>query len=386
MYIISASDDFKYIEGWLKTNVLTSDEKLEMLVETRNREYMLKAINNSDYKLEDRHRLILAQMLKNAKIKAELSKRYEPECIQNKIELPFSMTVGIEIESEGYFALNFLGEIWEGWKAEKEATNVADGLEVKSPKLKSTEEDSKSIYKMCNTLIDIGQEVSEQWGGHIHIGADFLTGTDSYVNLLKMWCVSEKILYLISNQENEITRESAIIGDEYAKPISKKIKQAIENGTINLDTEQDLEDFIEQLKEVQELEEGDDRYFSINFLNIGKENKNTIEFRLPNATLSPKIWIENINLFGGIVKAAEEIAIVQRKPEIERTEEEKEKLQLFEKLISGRLEEREILDILLTLTVKADKKQIYVSRYESNKKLMKKHPNLKKILDEEIEF
>lgn len=363
-YLIEAVGELKYANGWVESNVLSPEEKLEVIIGTRDKEYMAICMNGKIGDLPDELRLILAQMLDCEEVKKTLSEKYRTENPEYQIQLPEGMKAGIEIESEGWFGHFFLKELWDGWNGKKEG----EGLEVVSPILTGTTQDTQNIYKTCNALIDIGQDVSEQYGGHIHIGADYLSGTDSYINLLTMWCVSEKTLYLISNQENELTRKDAIIGDEYAKPISKSIKEALKNGTINLDSKQDLTDFIQQLKDFQ----NEERNLGINFLNVGSKEKNTIEFRIPNATLSPKVWIENINLFGGLVKVSEEIAKIQRKSEEERTEEEEIKLMLFEKMISQELDEAERLNILLTLTVGEKNKQAYVSRYESNKALMKK--------------
>lgn len=49
------------------------------------------------------------------------------------------------------------------------------------------------------------------------------------------------------------------------------------------------------------------RYYGINF-----KKQDTIEFRLSNGTLNANTWIENINLFGGIIKVAQNIAIIQK--------------------------------------------------------------------------
>ena len=80
--------------------------------------------------------------------------------------------------------------------------------------------------------------------------------------------------------------------------------------------------FTSELRKVQSRNENDiARYSGINFMNTGSQGKNTIEFRLANGTIDPDTWIENINLFGGLVKSAQELAEIQKKPENERTEE-----------------------------------------------------------------
>lgn len=94
-----------------------------------------------------------------------------------------------------------------------------------------------------------------------------------------------------------------------AASISKKVSEAIEKGTINLDSEEDLNEFIKGLQNIQENELG--RSASLNLLNINN-GKNTIEFRVANGTINPDIWIENVRLFGRIVQISEKLAQIEK--------------------------------------------------------------------------
>ena len=106
------------------------------------------------------------------------------------------------------------------------------------------------------------------------------------------------MIFLISNDAGNLPRESVY---EFAGPILEKLHQALDDEDIELDSEEDIVQFCKQLKKVQSENPNDVRYSAINFENFGDENKNTIEFRLSNGTLNPRTWIENINLFGGIM-------------------------------------------------------------------------------------
>ena len=117
---------------------------------------------------------------------------------------------------------------------------------------------------------------------------------ESWDNLSSIWSSTEEILYIISNARGETPRDGVLL---YAKPYSGQLEKLLSSGSINLEDEESLGIF---LKKTQ-LQS---RFFSINFDNIGKA-KNTIEIRLPNGTVDAETWIQNINLFGGIVKAAE---------------------------------------------------------------------------------
>jgi len=259
--------------------------------------------------------------------------------------LPKGMTIGVEIESEGEFSKAIQGINLEGWKGKADYTLV-HGVEVTSPVLNGSERDSQNIYLICNLLKDFGQYASQRCGGHIHIGADYLKSKEDYVNLITIWGNTEEILYLISNRPGELIRNGAIL--MYAEPISRKMQKAMKRGTINLDSEEDVEQFTKALYTVQR-----DRSSGINFENVNDEEKRTIEFRLSNGTLDPNVWIENINLFGGLVKAAKE-------PQND----------LLKGLADKQKSQEELLEILLQLTVSEDKRDIYRQRYRENSKLM----------------
>ena len=92
---------------------------------------------------------------------------------------------------------------------------------------------------------------------------------------------------------------------------------------------------------------GATRYRGINFDNItNTDGKNTIEIRMPNGTINADTWIQNINLFGGIVKIAEETAEIQSKDERKLSLEEKRKLDLFNKLGRDKLKNKEKLVLI----------------------------------------
>lgn len=275
-----------------------------------------------------------------------------------KIKLPPGMTIGIEIESEGIYSKYIpRGVLNNRWKRTPE-NSLEDGVEIVSPILTGSDEDSKEIYEICDFLVDIGQTTSERCGGHVHIAADYLTSKEAYFNLLEIYGNCEEIIYAISNAANSNLRKGI---KEFCKPVSQEWEKLIESGRLNAGAEK--EEVIRQLQEVQ----GQIKYFGINFKNIGT-SKNTIEFRMPNGTLDPDTWIENVNLFGGIIKAAQELAIIQSKAPHEITEEDKEKLGLLNKIKSPNIDENERLEALLSLTV--EDKEVYRERYSKNIELM----------------
>ena len=123
---------------------------------------------------------------------------------------------------------------------------------------------------------------------------------ESWTNLAEIWGNSEKILYVISNAKGEIPRKDIL---SYAKPTSSKLEELLNSKSVELNDEKDIKEILEDTQE-------NDKYCGINFQNLG-EYKNTIEIRLANGTLDADTWIENINLFGGLVRASQELAIIQ---------------------------------------------------------------------------
>ena len=293
------------------------------------------------------------------------------------ITLPGQMTIGVEIESEGLASREEIEKIIGNllkertWELSSDITLI-NGTEAISPILRK-DIASHEIYTVCNALYSLGQETSERCGGHIHIGADYLTDLQDWKNLRNIWNNTEKILYIISNRKGEIPREEVL---KYAKPISGKDES--KQKTINLESESDLENFIAGIKKIQ-----GDRFSAINYVNVGEEEKNTIEFRLPNGTLDPTTWIENINLFGGLVRVSHELSKIMLKSEEQRTEEEKKMLYNYE-VIQMEQGERKVAEALIGLCVSQEQMQTYLDRYDENSELLEKTPEINDGLNGQI--
>lgn len=293
--------------------------------------------------------------------------------IEEKIKLPSNMTKGMEIESEGKNSRLIrmkMNAIHTKWIATTDSS-LKEGIEIISPVPKAignNREDENGIKLICGMLIELGQNTSERCGAHVHIGADYLTTTESWINLLEIWGNTEKIIYIISNKEGEIPRYEI---RNMAKPFSGELEDALKTENSKIKDEVTLKHLV---KEIQK-----DRRYGINFKNLGNE-KNTIEFRISNGTLDAKTWIENINLYGGVVKAAEDIAMIQLKKEEDRTDDEKNKLNNFERLKNPQLSEKEKLEILLYITISEEDRKTYEERYNVNSELLKQAPEIQQLL------
>ena len=188
------------------------------------------------------------------------------------VTLPDKMTIGVEIESEGLASREEIAGIIGNlsWKLKPDDT-LDDGIEAVPSSGLTPSTAGDEIYGACKALCLSGQTISERCGGHIHIGADYLTDLQDWKNLRTIWNDTEKILYIISNRKGEIPRKGVLV---YARPISGNDESKQE--TINLENESDLEKFIVGTKIIQGT-----RYSGINYCNVGRKEKNTIEFRLP---------------------------------------------------------------------------------------------------------
>ena len=281
------------------------------------------------------------------------------------------MTIGVEIEAEVQETglLLVLGDIRD-WEGKFDGTLGKRGKEYASPIMKDNEKDVSEIYRINEILRRFGMEITKRCGGHVHIGADYITEEEGFRELLELWGNAEEVYYLISNDVGELPREKVT---EYAPPISKIIENT---GEVQQDK------FIEEAKKILDY----DRYMSLNIMNINNV-KNTIEFRLSNGTLNGDVWIENIRLYGRTVQIAEELGkiAIKMKENKELTEEEKTKYALKEILkenipLDGKME------ILMHLLFSKEERKVYQERYRINKKLDIKEHVIKDMQFGKIDF
>ena len=359
--LIRTLNDLEYIKGFVKEQIQNKN------INGKNIHYIIQlALFTKDMEL-------IENLRKNcdAKIVEELDRYLKIQ----PTTLPKEMTIGVEIESEGPCNWENIRETIDeaelDWMA-KDDGSLQNGTEVVSTILTESTA-SMEIFKICQELRRLRQTTSKRCGGHIHIGADYLTDIQDWRNLRTIWNNAEGIFYAISNAKGEIPRQGVI---EYASPISKKDETFSE--TIKLDSEDDLEKYIKLLKEIQ-----GSKYSGINYRNVGSSGKNTIEFRLPNGTINPTTWVENINLFGGLIRTSHELSKIMKKTEEQRTEEEKQMLYNYE-ILQTETDEKKDAEALIKLCVLPEQVKTYLERYNVNSKLLKHSPEIYKRLKERI--
>ncbi|MBF0992092.1 MAG: amidoligase family protein, partial [Fusobacterium sp.] len=294
----------------LRESNLTNETNISTIIATLNDdEIKLKQLE----KTEDILNATIIQMSLSDREKVkEIFKR--PSQKYSKIGLDKNITIGMEIESEGAMSRPIIrikkllkrreGEEEIGWETKSDAS-LKRGVEVVSPILTDNEEDIEDLYIICSMLQRCGNETNERCGGHIHIGANYLKSKEAFINLFEIWGNAEEVICKMSNAKNVVPRFSL---QEYARPISPRINKAIEKGSINLESEEDLDSFIEKVQKAQ-----GSRYCGLNLWNINN-GKDTIEFRISNGTIDPDTWIENARLYGRIVEIAEKLAEIEKNP------------------------------------------------------------------------
>lgn len=351
--LIQAIETPAFIRECLKDDEigLESSSKVKLIKTTRNEKTIQEYMTNPELGLAKQERLVLALEYGNDDLVQQLIAENKQE--ERRIKIPEGMTVGVEIEAAN---LEVNPNLFKRWKA-KEEESVENGAEYTSPILTGSENDSHQIYFVCNVLRTMGAQINEKCGGHIHIGDKFLTTVQSYRNLLELWCNTEEILFAISNKAGEITRMGAV--EKHAVPLSGKVESALKKQQIYVDDRTREWDLLMEIIDIQK-----DRYSSINFKNYNHRIKETTEFRLANGTLDPDVWIENINLFAGIMAAAEKLRRIKEKTI--RTPEEIAYAQQFQKIKNPTATQEEKLEGLLELAIPEEDREIYRERYYTN--------------------
>lgn len=368
--------------GW------TSKDIFDMVIHLNNDAYAKSVIDRAqEIGIEDEELEKLKLCYDDAYIDS-LTSHYASE-----IHLPKDMTIGIEIEAIGPTEV-VTGDMVklfekEGWSRQEETsiepeTTKNAGIEIVSPILTGdNREITKAIRRECTKLEKFGLYTNESCGGHIHIGEKYLTCTQAWLNYTEIYTNTEKMLYIMCNEKESVPRKDSI---KYAPPISGNIEHEIETGNLRLASEDSTEDVKQQLIQWQKSSNPSivNRYKAVNHGNINKPEKPTIEFRFPNGSVNPEMWVENINLLGGIVKTAEDLSKIQKKSPHDLSEEELKLLYNFHIIRGDDYQEVEKLEALMELVLPESLRSSYRQRYYSNKRTLEANPLLKEEIERKI--
>lgn len=211
---------------------------------------------------------------------------------RKNLGLPENMLFGVEIEYESSSSnkiQTFIKKELADWTWKTDGSLNDDGGEITSPKISDSKKYWLQLQKICQYLKKRKVNTSRNAGGHFHIGANYLgEDIEAWINFLKLYASYEHVLFRFFYGDKLTPRKDIL---DYAEPTSDLIIEY-------LDKPLEGENFSEILAEI--LPAGD-KYQAINFINVETENvletksKNTIEFRIPNASVEEVIWQNNIN-------------------------------------------------------------------------------------------
>lgn len=206
------------------------------------------------------------------------------------LNLPEEVTFGMEIEYEGVFKYLIdkyieRNDIIKYWTSDKDRSLMIGG-EIISPKMHDTPQTWEQLQVVCKFLKRVNAVTTKNAGGHIHMGAHILGDSiDNWRNFLKLYIAYESVLFRFLYGDKISARKKLF---KYARPISDELLRTI-SCTNTAKTVSEIKYYIPKGK-----------YQAINFnytdfYEISEKNKNTIEFREPNATVEEIIWQNNVN-------------------------------------------------------------------------------------------
>lgn len=288
-----------------------------------------------------------------------ISNIYEPNInnsitsLINRTKIDKTITIGVELETCNTNIKDFekIKSVFTDYLI-KEDKSVKNGFEIVSPVLSYNIHDMNILNRVCELLKTCKFYTDSSCGGHIHIGASYLTRKEDYLMLLYLYNNVENIMYYITDKEGTIKRESV---NEYAIKTKDIYIEAITEGKLNKDTKESI---IETLQQINQ-----NRYKGLNFKNIGLFRKNTIEFRMPNGEIEFPELLANIKLFARLIEMSHKL-VDMPKTDITKLKAQKlcyikndeEKLNLFLEILFPNIVDR----------------QIYINRYKKNKELTEK--------------
>ncbi len=202
--------------------------------------------------------------------------------MRDNLNIDEKITFGCEIEFFSPYSLrelqNYTKLIFNDFTVDYDCP-MSDLKEAVSPIL--TVKDLKKLKIMIELLEQTRSVASLASGAHIHFGAKILDDKN-LINFLKLWCISEEVIYDFAKGEYDKIRKGA---DRFAAPIRKDLTEIINNNPT------DLTAF---------------KYFykgsGLNLANHlqNRNEKDTYEVRVPNGTINYEIWLNNIDFFANL--------------------------------------------------------------------------------------
>lgn len=326
----------KYIEEELMKEIPDS-YKIKLLLALSNEEKRLEYINRLDNKLI---KVFLITQLKdfNFNMLKISDSVYMENLIDNEIKF------GLELEcinkNENVEEILNVNNIFNNWKINFEPS-LLNGLEITSPIISNNLEDMKKLYFICDILKNNNYRCDSNCGGHIHFGLDYFKSPNELKTFIELYSLFEAVLYKISNKKGESPRKNFI---KYAEPVSWRYKDALKKGMIGIEDDDDLDKFVNEIKNIQVEKNG-----ALNFSPI----YNTIEIRIPNGTISYNEVLNNIRLYGKLLEISKLMTYSSEKNILLNDIKEQD-------------EEERLNSLLKLLFLRDDVKKIYYDRYKNS--------------------
>ena len=120
--------------------------------------------------------------------------------LRNRIGVSSDITFGLEIECDKVSTdvisrSLYDDECFMDWGIEPDGS-IPLGLEIISPVLRDIEANWLDLSSICDVLVDSKAVVSDNVGGHIHVGTQILGNNSKYWgNFVKLWTVYENVIF-----------------------------------------------------------------------------------------------------------------------------------------------------------------------------------------------
>lgn len=224
---------------------------------------------------------------------------------RNKIDLPNSLSFGIEIEFENVYegiVRDFLidSSLYNshdnydcGWIAKHDGS-LSSGGEVNSPASTDNKKFWEALKKVCLFLKSKNAVMNEEASCHMHYAATYLgNDVEAWRVFLKTYAAYEAVLFRFFYGDMLCARYRLLT---FSFPIGSTIYNKL-----------DVLNRITNPKGLLDVVNRSAKYQSINFANVDFDNinkdhyKNTLELRIPNATTNHIILQNNINALGKLM-------------------------------------------------------------------------------------
>lgn len=336
-YLIASLSDKDLIIKYFKKQNLLNQKKIIKLIDDEQLKYELYFIIKDKIYPDNSLLIYLLKTVKNHEQKNNIisllsddnlfkvidSNKNKEELILSQTNLnyiPFfdeNISFGLELELSHFnnSAYIVIGKILGDWIIKDENT-VKDGLEITSPILHYTKNDLKKIKYVCDFISQSGLKTTNDCGGHIHIGFDYVKNINQLKLLYGLFAKYEEIFYAIGNKSNHKIRNGVYVTSKSIKPIYKNMSDK------RFDLIADLNDYVNLLKFIQ----CNDRYYNINIINALSEDKNTIEFRFLNGETDYYELQKNIMLILSLIEFAGQNELSVLEKDFEYIDEKKDYL------------------------------------------------------------